>query len=275
MELEVKKYKVKELAEWFNISSKYFSTTKTKRLEELSHYADFEVKYTPTGRISYIEITDVKVPIYGALNLKQQFLNWLPGGLIEVATWAIDFEYVLSWPLLVNYYCREHEIKYNGPHYIMVEDEGISIDNKRKIKGQRKVPNPEYKEWHYLYNVAKKWGIANNISLEDVGIDCCVDSFNPTSMRITTDEDLEKREQVYKKWFGTIRHQEVLDFVDYIDEYEDCYIPKDELMQLKLCQRLSDKEKRLAAAKECAELGILRRKGYRLVGLKLEDLAEK
>ena len=73
MELEVRKYKVKELAEWFNISSKYFSTTKVKRLEELSQYADFEVKYTPTGRISYIDIINVKVPIYGALHLNKNF----------------------------------------------------------------------------------------------------------------------------------------------------------------------------------------------------------
>lgn len=267
MELEVKKYKVKELAEWFNISSKYFSTTKVKRLEELSQYADFKVKYTPTGRISYIDVTNVKVPIYGALTLKQKFLDWLPDGLTEVGTLAIDFEYILSWPLLVNYYCDRNNIKYNGPHYMMVEDEGISNDNKRKVKGQRKVPNPEFKEWHYLYNIARRWGAENNISLEDIGIDCCADSFNPTCLRITTEEDLKKREQVYEKWFGTINHQDVFDLVDYIDEYEDCYIPRDELMQLKLCQRLTDKEKRLAAAKECAELGVLRRKGYRLIGL--------
>lgn len=267
MELEVRKYKVKELAEWFNISSKYFSTTKVKRLEELSQYADFKVKYTPTGRISYIDVTNVKVPIYGALTLKQKFLEWLPANITEVAMWFVDLEYVLSWPLLINYYCKENGIKYNGPHYILVEDEGTSSDGKRKIKGQRRIPNPEFKEWHYLYNIAKKWGIANNISLEDVGIDCCADSFNPTYLRLTTEEDLEKREQVYKKWFGTVRQQDVMDLVDYIDEYEDYCIPKDELMQLKLCQRLSDKEKRLAAAKECAELGVLRRKGYRLVGL--------
>ena len=55
--------------------------------------------------------------------------------------------------------------------------------------------------------------------------------------------------QIYKKWFGTVSHQEVFDLVDYIDEYEDCYIPKDELMQLKLCQRLTDKEKRLDSLK--------------------------
>lgn len=267
MILENKKYTCKELAEWFEISPNNFSKNKKKRLEELSQYADFKIGYTPKGRISFIEITNVKVPIYGTLDMKKQFLLWVPNGLTEVATWAIDFGYVLSWPLVVNYYCDKHNIKYDGPHYILIEDEGISIDNKRKVKGQRKIPNPEFKEWHYLYNVARRWGADNNIYLEDLGIDCCADSFNPTSLRITTEEDLEKREQIYKKWFGVIHHQEVFDFVDYIDEYEDCYIPKDELMQLKLCQRLSDKEKRLAAAKECAELGVLRRKGYRLVGL--------
>lgn len=268
MELEVKKYKVKELAEWFDISAKYFSTTKAKRLEELSQYADFEVNYTPTGRISCIEITNVKVPIYGALSLKQQFLDWIPGGILEVATWAADFGYVLSWPLLVNYYCKENNIRYNGPHYILVDDEGISNDNKRKVKGQRRIPNPDFKEWHYLYNLARGWSITNDISLEDWGIDCCADSFNPTTLRITTDKDLEKREQIYKKWFGTIKHQDVIDLVDYIDEYGDCYIPRDELMQLKLCQHLSDKEKRIAAAQECAKLGVLRRKGYHVAGLK-------
>lgn len=265
MNLEVKKYKVKEMAEWFGISSKYFSTTKEKRLEELNQYADFEVKYTPTGRISCINVTNVKVPIYGALSLKQQFLEWLPKNIIEESMWFVDYGYVLTWPLLVNCYCSQHNIKYNGPHYILVEDEGTSTDGKRKVKGQRRIPNPEFKEWHYLYNIAKKWGIEHNFSLEDIGLDCCADSFNPTYLRLTTEEDLEKREQIYKKWFGTVSHQEVFDLVDYIDEYEDCCIPKDELMQLKLCQRLSDKEKRLAAAKECAELGVLRRKGFRLV----------
>ena len=106
MELENKKYTCKELASWFEISSNNFSKNRHKRLEELGQYADFEVKYTPTGKISYINVIKVKVPIYGALNLKQKFLEWLPNGITEVATWAADFEHVLSWPLLINYYCK-------------------------------------------------------------------------------------------------------------------------------------------------------------------------
>lgn len=42
-------------------------------------------------------------------------------------------------------------------------------------------------------------------------------------------------------------------------------------MQLRICQRLSDKEKRLRAAKECADIGVLRRKGYSLIKEENED----
>ena len=266
MLLQNKKYTPKELAEWFEIHPKTFSRTREKRLEELSQYADYEVLYGKSGRIISIQITNVKESVYGVLSLKKQFLNWIPKGIKEVALWTINFDFVLSWPLIANWYCKNNNIPYEGPHYVLVSDEGTSYDSKRKVEGKRKVPNPEYKQWHYIYNLAKRWGAKNNVSLEDWGIDCCADSFNPTSLRLTTPEDLEKREEVYKKWFG-IKHQEVLDLVDYIDEYEDCYIPKDELLQLKLCQRLTDKEKRIAAAQECAKLGVLRRKGYHLAGL--------
>lgn len=266
MVLENKKYKLKEIAEWFNMSANNFSKQKDRCLAELKCYAEFEVKYTPSGRVSYIDVTRVLVPIYEKPVSKQQFLDWLPTGIKKVATWAAETQYVLSWPLLVNYYCKENNIPYDGPHYILEKDEGVSYDSKRKVEGNRKIPNPDFSEWHYLYNLVRRWSAQHNISLEDWSIDCCADSFNPTSLRISTKEDLKKREQIYKKWFG-VRQQEVLDLVDYIDEYADCYIPKDELMQLRICQRLSDRAKRIAAAKECAESGVLKRKGYHVAGL--------
>ena len=125
------------------------------------------------------------------------------------------------------------------------------------------MPNPRFKLWHSLYNAAKYWGKKNNISLEDWGIDCCADSFNPTYLRLTTQEDLQKREEIYKKWFG-VTHQEVIDLIDYIEDYDDDYIDKEEILQLKLCQRLTDKEKRQKAVEECVKAGVLRRKGYHL-----------
>ena len=81
MELENKKYTCKEIAEWFEISPNNFSKNKEKRLEELSQYAEFKIGYTPKGRISFIEIINVKVPIYGTLDLKKQFLIWVPEGI--------------------------------------------------------------------------------------------------------------------------------------------------------------------------------------------------
>lgn len=261
MLLEKKIYKIKELANWFETTPKSFSNTKKQRLEELAKYAEFQINYTKTGRISSIEILEVKEPVYGVLDLKAQFLKWLPANIHSIAQNTDEWGDILSWPTVINYYCKKNNIHYEGAHYIWVKDEGRTEDNKRKIEGSRRVPNPAFKCWHYLLHIAKAWGQKNNIHLEDYGLDCCADSFNPTSLRLTTEEDKEVREKIYSKWFG-VKHQEVLDLVDYIEGYDDDYIDKEDLMQLKLCQRLSDKDKRMAAAGECAKAGVLRRKGY-------------
>lgn len=261
MFLEEKTYRMKELAEWFEIQPKTFSDRKQEKLEELSQYAEFQVNYSQTGRILSIEITKVKEPVYGVLSLKNQFLKWLPANLHNIAEETEEWGSIISWPLVVNCYCQENNIDYDGAHYVWVSDAGRSDDGKRKVMGYHRVPNSDFKIWHYLLHLAKAWGQKNHIALEDYGIDCCADSFNPTHLRLTTEEDKEVREKIYSKWFG-IKHQEVLDLVDYIEYYDDDYINKEDLMQLKLCQRLSDKEKRKAAAEECVQAGVLRRKGY-------------
>lgn len=195
MLLEEKNYTLAELSKWFQISSKNLSHYKDKRFRELKQYTDFEVIYTQARRVSSINVTKVKEPNYGVLDLKKQFLEWLPRNISNVATNTEEFGRVLFWPLIINCYCKEYNIPYDGAHYLWVEDEGTSHDNKRKVYGKRKIPNPEYKKWHYLFNLAKQWGSKNNIHLEDYGIDCCVDSFNPTSMRLTTEEDRKKEKK--------------------------------------------------------------------------------
>lgn len=261
MLLEEKTYNIKQLAEWFEIKPGRFYHTKEEKLQELSDYAEFQVKYSQTGRILSIEITKVKEPVYGVLSLKNQFLKWLPANIHNIAEETEEWGSIISWPLVVNCYCQENNIDYDGAHYVWVSDAGRSDDGKRKVEGCRRVPNADFKAWHYLLHLAKAWGQKNHITLEDYGIDCCADSFNPTHLRLTTEQDKETREKIYSKWFG-IKHQEVLDLVDYIEYYDDDYIDKEDLMQLKLCQRLSDKEKRQAAAEECVQAGVLRRKGY-------------
>ena len=277
MVLEEKKYSLTEIAQWFGISKQCLNKTKEKRFEELKDYADFVICYKPSGRFSYIDVSAVKEPVYGVLNLKKNFLDWLPNGIIEVSTYAEDSGgKILSWPTVVNYYCKKNNIEYDGPHYLLEYADRVRVairdeEDEEFIGevykgGYRKVVNQEYKEWHYLYRLARKWGMENKVRLEDIGLDCCADSFNPTYLRVATKEDKEIREKIYEKWFGKRTNEEVLSVIDYISEYEDVYISKDELMQLKLCQLLTDKERRMAAAKECASQGVLKRKGYIIRG---------
>ena len=73
------------MASWFGTTPKSFSNTRAWRLKELAKYAEFQINYTQTGRISSIEILEVKEPVYGALDLKAQFLKWLPFNIHDIA----------------------------------------------------------------------------------------------------------------------------------------------------------------------------------------------
>ena len=59
MILEVKKYKNKEIADWFGITKESFSRSRDKKLQELSLYCD----WVDLGRQG-IKITAVRVPEY-------------------------------------------------------------------------------------------------------------------------------------------------------------------------------------------------------------------
>lgn len=263
MKLEKKTYKRKEIAEWFGITPKTFTDSKKEKLEELKEYADYTLNYSQAGYLMSITITEVKYDTYGELKIKNKFFEWLnKGGIQEVILNQMDQEEVINYSVVTNYYCFHNNIPYDGPHYIKVQMEGRTLDNKRSIKGYISQPNQEYKQWHYLYNLLKQWTKKNNFRLENCYIDCCADSFNPTKLKITTQTDIDVRQKIYDKWFGRVYTQDAIELVDYITDYPESYIDKEELEQLKLCRRLSDKEKRIAAARECADNGVLRRNGY-------------
>ena len=75
----------------------------------------------------------------------------------------------------------------------------------------------------------------------------------------TTPEMKKKREQIYEKYFGKVSVDEVVELIEYINEYGFC----EELNELELYCRLSDKEKLFLATNECRQNGVLKFLGYK------------
>ena len=78
MELQPKKYKQKELAEWFGINYNSFRMSRDKKLEELKDYADFEIEYNATSkRINSINVKKVYHNVYYK-SYKKDLIDSLP-----------------------------------------------------------------------------------------------------------------------------------------------------------------------------------------------------
>ena len=254
------KYGRTELSEWFEIAPATFSRAKEKRLEELKDYGEFEVFYTKTGNFSYLIFSKVYCNTY-MKSYKKPFLK----SLEEDDLWNKTGENGISNAAVVtNYYCSRHKIPYNGPHYIWIDDEGRSLDGKRKVVQSKKVPNPDFKIWHYLYNIARAYYKKENEGNDKIFYyDMSADSWNPITLKLTTPEMLATRESIYKKYFGAASNNELIEVVDLIENTEEENISKEELKQLKGIARLSDKQKREAATKEIIEAAVLKKDGIK------------
>lgn len=91
-------------------------------------------------------------------------------------------------------------------------------------------------------------------------VDCSASEWNPTKLIKTTPEMKKKREQIYEKYFGKVSVDEVVELIEYINnKYDLC----EELNELELYCRLSDKEKLFLAADECRQNGVLKFLGYK------------
>lgn len=253
------KYDRPKLAEWFGITPESFSRTRIKRLEELKDYGEFEVFYTKTGNFSYLIFSKVHCDTY-MKSYKKPFLK----SLEEDDLWNKTGENGISNAAVVtNYYCSKHKIPYNGPHYIWIDDEGRSLDGKRKVVQSKKVPNPDFKIWHYLHRIAKAYYRENCENVDKIYYDMSADSWNPITLKLTTPEMLATRESIYKKYFGAASNNELIEVVDLIENTEEENISKEELKQLKGIARLSDKQKREAATKEIIEAAVLKKDGIK------------
>jgi hypothetical protein len=257
-----------ELCDWFGIKTKTFTTLKKQKLEELKNFCDYELIKSRKGNFKAVYIKEVYEPIYSKkINpLKKKFLNWIKnGGIAEVALQTEDKAY--SYPTVVNYFCEKNNIPYDGPHYYTIVEDGVNAGGVRIEGGRRKVSNEEYSEWHYLYRLLKKYQSENKIKC-GLPVDCCAGNFNPTKLRLETIADRELQNQIYQKYFGTLSYEDVNELVDQvalmIDKGEISAEDRDFAIENKLMRNLSNKIKRQKAAEECADDGVLRRKGYTL-----------
>ena len=254
-----KNYTLKDLAEFFEITHATMRKIKNKKLEELKDYADYEIIMSEAGRFKYAHITNVYCDTY-MKSYKKPFVEWLEA--------ADRFEEtgedgISNTTVITNYYCKINGLKYDGPHYMWVEDEGISLDGKRKVHGNRKIPNPQYKLWHYLHRIARDfYRDPDNKNIQ--WVDCSTGEWNPTHLTKTTEAMQLKRDRIYNKYFGKIHGADVAEIADYVSEITDTMDPmqiKHEMEQLDAIKQMSDKSKRAAAAEECRIEEILKRKG--------------
>lgn len=66
----------KELAEWFNIKEKSFSTYKERKLEELKEYCDYDLIITPKGSFKGVIIKQVYYSVYFTFH-REKIQDWL------------------------------------------------------------------------------------------------------------------------------------------------------------------------------------------------------
>ena len=264
--IEGTKINREELCDWFGIKTKTFSSLKQQKLEELKDFCDYELIEGKSGNFKAVCIKEVYEPVYSKkINpLKKNFLDWIEkGGIAEVALQTEDCAY--SYPTVVNYFCEKNGIPYDGPHHYVVAENGVNTEGIKIENGHRRVCNKEYSEWHYLYRILKRYQSENKIKC-GLPINCCGGSFNPTKIRKETAEDRELQNKIYQKYFGKLSYEDVNELVDQvtimIDRGEISAADKDFVIENKLMRSLSNKTKRAHAAQECAELGVLRRKGY-------------
>lgn len=97
-------------------------------------------------------------------------------------------------------------------------------------------------------------------------INCCVNSFNPIKLRLETEKDQELQNKIYKKYFGELSYEDICELVDQVSamvgDDELTLVDKNRIVENKVMRSLSSKQKRQMAAEECADVGVLRRKGY-------------
>lgn len=271
MELQPKKYKQKELAEWFGINYNSFRMSRDKKLEELKDYADFEIEYNPTSkRITSINVKKVYHNVYYK-SYKKDLIDFID----KQSNWeCILDEGYGNVSILVNYYCKVRGIKYNGNncHYLTKEISATTEDTKEKVvQEKRKRNKEEYKTWFYLYDIAKQY-IKQSKKLDFYSKeDCSVDSYFPLKLKRNTEEMEKEKAKIYEKYFGTNPYYgrdeiEVYSIVDVDNEDDERTLSdlKEELKQTKSFLRLSDKEKREAYFRELMEKGLYPTAGYKM-----------
>lgn len=255
----------KDLSEWFGISLDSFKSLKKAKLEELRDYCDYELIETETGRFKEIHITTVYISVYySRKSLKKKFLEWIAaGGIEEVAAQTPDNVY--SYPVVVNYFCKQNGIPFDGAHFYTITEDGRNAKGNKIHEGTRKVTNEDFSEWHYLYRLLKKYQMDNKIRC-GYAINCCADSFNPIKLRSETEEDQELQNKIYKRYFGELSYEDICELVDQVsamvEQDELTFENKNSIIENKIMRSLSSKQKRQLAAEECADSGVLRRKGY-------------
>lgn len=93
-------------------------------------------------------------------------------------------------------------------------------------------------------------------------VNCCADSFNPTKLRLETEKDQELQNKIYKRYFGELSYEDICELVDQVSAMVE---DNELILENKVMRSLSNKQKRQLAAEECADNGVLRRKGYSIL----------
>lgn len=255
------KYNRQELAEWFGISPTTFTHSKDKKLEELEEYGDFEIFNTKTGKFSYVIFSYVHCDTYYR-SYRDEFLKSLKNDNLWEKTGEDN---ISNCTVVTNYYCHEHKLPYDGPHFVWYDDIGTSDDGKRKIVQRKKKPNSEFKLWHYLYNLARRYYYNEKLLDSKIEYDMSAGAYNPIYLRKTTEEMKNLRDSIYGKYFGESHSGDWFKLNDLMEESEGDMISKSEIRKIESIAKMSDKEKLAAAKSELLKAEVLERNGVKKI----------
>lgn len=257
-------YSISDMAAFLGISPKSFSAHRQRYLEELKNYIDYSLIMNSSGRrIKGIKVLTIYCDEVNYKLYKSDFINWLSNNDVFELTAEDGYS---NLTIITNYYCNLKGIPYNGPHYIEVEDIGMSFDNKRIVKQTKKVPNPEFKIWHYLYQLSRRYFSGKNESRIKDYVDMCSGEFRPIYIKKMTEAEKQKYNKIAYEVYGN----QAANFAETTEAVEDMNVSnmsaeemRKEILNLRSIRDMTDKDKRRIFYARLAEAGLLKYKGYK------------
>lgn len=250
-----------ELADFFGVKPQTITKAKEKYLEDLKDYCDYELLETKTGKFKGVKILYVHCDTYYK-SYKKDFLDWLENNDVFALTGEDGLSNIA---VVTNHYCHLNGIPYEGPHYILEDFEGRTNDGKRAMKERQKIPNYEFKQWHYLYRLARQFFSGNGEFHTKEYELMCSNVFQPIYLNKMTEEKRQKYNQIVFEIYGN-QTENFVETTQSIEEIDTKDMSADEMrkeiLSLRSMRDMTDQEKRQKFIMRLAEEGVIKFKGY-------------